>query len=34
MNERVIILWLPAELEDVQSADMSERGALGYIFLR
>ncbi len=36
-----IILWLPTELEDVQSADMSERGVwsmrgdtLGWIFLR
>ncbi len=40
MDCGVIILWLPAELEDVQSADMSERGvwnmcgdSLGWIFL-
>ncbi len=26
MDCGVIILWLPAELEDVQSADISERG--------
>ncbi len=41
MDCGVIILWLPAELEDVQSADMSESGlwkmcgdTLGWIFLR
>ncbi len=26
MDCGVIILWLPADLEDVQSADVSERG--------